>query len=425
MTALSVVAFLIVGVLNARGVLVMDRAGLDPASMMNWARIGIAFSCLAVLLASAIDYVIRHVEHSSRAASEALGDLRLAYERLALVHERLDAAKEEERRFIAGELHDDLGQLLTVIKLRLQMGAPGADTLGLVDQAIDRVRQISRELRPALLDEVGLIPALRDHVLSQSTLAGVPIQLEMRGRQRAATVTGPGDRLLPNRAGVADERASSRRQPRRSGCGSRAPTGRSALTISDDGNGFDTATLAALSAGHLGIIAMQERVRARGGTFAITSAPGAGTRVAGGPADHLVISRRSDGRRTRRSRCSESPESDDCMTTVDRIGTSGLPRIQAVTRSPSDSRSRAIVAENTFTAPDRAPFDLSRCRFAYGHGHDSRFVRRPARVVFPTAGKSNSDPNRSPKLVLFDQARPRPSRPAPRPGSPEHPRTIG
>ncbi|MES1208296.1 MAG: histidine kinase, partial [Pseudomonadota bacterium] len=179
MTALSVLAFLVVGVLNARGVLVMNRAGLDPASMTNWTRIGIAFSCLAALLTTAIDYVIRHVEHSSRAAREALGDLRLAYERLALLHERLDAAKEEERRFIAGELHDDLGQLLTVIKLRLQMAAPGADTLGLVDQAIDRVRKISRELRPALLDEVGLIPALRDHVLSQSALAGVPIQLEM------------------------------------------------------------------------------------------------------------------------------------------------------------------------------------------------------------------------------------------------------
>ena len=148
MTALSVLAFLGVGVLNARGILVLNRAGLNPASMMNWARMGPAFSCLAALLTTAIDYVIRHVEHSSRAASEALGDLRLAYERLALVHERLDAAKEDERRFIAGELHDDLGQLLTVIKLRLQMGAPGAETLGLVDQAIDRIREISRELRP-------------------------------------------------------------------------------------------------------------------------------------------------------------------------------------------------------------------------------------------------------------------------------------
>jgi signal transduction histidine kinase len=256
----------------------MNRAGLDPASMMNWARMGLAFSCLAALLTSAIDYVIRHVEHSSRAASDALGDLRLAYERLALVHERLDAAKEDERRFIAGELHDDLGQLLTVIKLRLQMGAPGAETLGLVDQAIDRVRKISRELRPALLDEVGLIPALRDHVVSQSALAGVPIQLDLPADD-SARLAPPLEiacfRIVQESLTNALRHASAA-QIRVRVLRSAATV---ALTISDDGRGFDPASLAAPSAGHLGIIAMQERVRARGGSFAITSAPGAGTRV--------------------------------------------------------------------------------------------------------------------------------------------------
>ena len=278
MTALSVLAFMGIGVLHARGVLVTNPAGLDPASMMNWARIGIVFSCLAALLTTAIDYVIRHVEHSSRAASEALGDLRLAYERLALLHERLDAAKEEERRFIAGELHDDLGQLLTVIKLRLQMGAPGAETLGLVDQAIDRVREISRELRPALLDEVGLIPALRDHVLSQSALAGVPIQLELPADDSPRL--SPALEIACFRI-VQESLTNALRHAAAAQIRVRLVRGDAtiALTIADDGRGFDAAALAAPSAGHLGIIAMQERVRARGGTFAITSPPGAGTRV--------------------------------------------------------------------------------------------------------------------------------------------------
>jgi signal transduction histidine kinase len=278
MTALSVVAFLGVGVLNARGLLTLSRAGLDPALMTNWARIGIAFSCLAALLTTAIDYVIRHVEHSSRAASDALGDLRIAYERLALLHERLDAAKEEERRFIAGELHDDLGQLLTVIKLRLQMGAPTGDTLGLVDEAIDRVGKISRELRPALLDEIGLFPALRDHVVSQSGLARVPIQLELPdddSPRLSPALEIACFRIVQESLTNALRHASAaqiRVRVARSG-------GTISLTIADDGRGFDPSSLAALGAGHLGIIAMQERVRARGGTFAITSAPGAGTRV--------------------------------------------------------------------------------------------------------------------------------------------------
>ncbi|HVY41221.1 MAG TPA: sensor histidine kinase [Polyangia bacterium] len=278
MTALSVVAFLVIGVLNARGILFTDRAGLDPTSMTNWARIGIAFSCLAALLTTAIDYVIRHVERTSQAASDALGDLRLAYERLALLHERLDAAKEEERRFISGELHDDLGQLLTVVKLRLQMGAPTAETLGLVDQAIDRIRKISRELRPALLDEVGLIPALRDHVLSQAALAGVPIHLELPDDDSPRL--SPALEIACFRI-VQESLTNALRHA--SATQIRVRVVRSAaaisLTISDDGRGFDPATLAALSAGHLGIVAMQERVRARGGSFAIASTPGAGTRV--------------------------------------------------------------------------------------------------------------------------------------------------
>ncbi len=181
MIGLAVAAYMVVGLLNARRILTLSPIGMDPRLMMNWVRIGLAFAGLSAFLTTAIDYVIRHVEHSSRAAIDALDGLRLAYERLALVHERLDAAKEEERRFIAGELHDDLGQILTVIKLRLKMGdrpgMGGPETLALVDQAIDRVRKMSRDLRPPLLDQVGLMPALRDHVRAQAGLSGVPIDL--------------------------------------------------------------------------------------------------------------------------------------------------------------------------------------------------------------------------------------------------------
>lgn len=280
MIGLSVVAYAVIGMLHGRGMLGMNPAQLDPGSMTNWWRIGIAFAGLATLLTTAIDYVIRHVEHSSQAATDALQDLRRAYERLALVHERLDAAKEEERRFVAGELHDELGQLLTVIKLRLQISEPsaGPDTLALVDQAIDRIRKISRDLRPPLLDEVGLMPALRAHVEAQSALSGVPIELTAQ----EATV-----QRLPPALEIACFRivqesltnalrhaAPSRIQVR----AMRQPS-EMALEIADDGCGFDTSALAQMSARHLGIIGMQERVRARGGNFRITSAPGSGTRI--------------------------------------------------------------------------------------------------------------------------------------------------
>jgi len=242
-----------------------------------------------VMLTTAIDFVIRHVEESSRAAAEALTDLRVAYERLALLHERFDAAKEEERRFIAHELHDELGQMLTVVKLRLAAGGaptPGrsdarqadAETLALIDGMIVRVRKISADLRPPLLDEVGLLPALRAYVDSQSALSGVPIELVTEGMEADRL---DADREIACFRVVQESLTNALRHaaPRRIRVRLiRRPTAL-ALSIVDDGRGFDTATLAAASAGHLGVVGMQERVRARGGSFRLSSRPGAGTSV--------------------------------------------------------------------------------------------------------------------------------------------------
>jgi signal transduction histidine kinase len=257
-------------------------AQLDPEKMTNWVRMGGTFGCLAALLTTAIDYVIRHVEESSRAKTRALADLRVAYERLALLHERLDAAKEDERRFIAHELHDELGQVLTVVKLRLR-GAPAdegrVETVALIDQAIDRVRKISSDLRPPLLDEIGLVPALRAYVDAQAALSGVKIELE--------TKSGDGEDRLPADLETAGFRvvqesltnALRHGSPHNIRVRALRDNASLALTISDDGRGFDPATLDGAGNGHLGVLGMRERVRARAGTFTIDSQPGNGTRV--------------------------------------------------------------------------------------------------------------------------------------------------
>jgi signal transduction histidine kinase len=288
LTGLSVLAYLAVGTLAARGVIVIDAADLDPSGIRNWVRIGVTFACLTALLTTAIEYVIRHVEDSLRETADALTDLRSAYERLALLHERFDAAKEEERRFIAHELHDELGQMLTVIKLRLSMRSRGDDarastdqtneTLALIDGMIERIRKISANLRPPLLDEVGLIPALQVYVDAQSALSGVPIELSVQDAD--------GARLDPDREiacfRVVQEsitNALRHASPKRIRVtAARLPRSIS-LSIVDDGRGFDTTALEVASAGHLGIAGMQERVHIRGGTFRVSSQPGAGTRV--------------------------------------------------------------------------------------------------------------------------------------------------
>jgi len=282
---LSTVAYFVVGTLASRGDLAINGAELDPSQMRNWTRMGIVFAFLTIFLTSGLDFVIRHVERNMRDTAEALTDLRAAYERLALLHERFDVAKEEERRFIAHELHDELGQMLTVVKLQLTAKSDGAtgratnsDTIALVDGMIDRVRRISTDLRPPLLDEVGLFPALRAHVDSQRALSGVAIELETNETD-GLRLDGAREIACFRVVQEAITNALRHAAPRRIQVRVIRRPGTLSLSIADDGRGFDTATLAAASAGHLGVAGMEERVRARGGQFRVSSRPGAGTTV--------------------------------------------------------------------------------------------------------------------------------------------------
>ena len=293
MIVLTAAAHLSVGLLVTRGVLHLDEREVDPMLMQNWFRMAAVVSLIAALLVMMIDSVIRHVEANEHAATEALGKLRGAYERLGLLNKRLEVAKEEERRFLAHELHDELGQTLTALKLRLQLGAragaPALDGVGdavaLVDNLIARVRKMSVDLRPPLLDEVGLVPALRAYLESQSGVSGVAMELEEGTEKTPLRIDG----RLPTELEIACFRvaqesitnalrhASARRVSvmivqRASGI---------TLSVKDDGRGFDVAGTieTAAAEGHLGVIGMRERVRAYGGTFQVISHRGMGTTV--------------------------------------------------------------------------------------------------------------------------------------------------
>lgn len=288
MIVVSAAAHVVIGLLVSRGVLHLAAREVDPMLMRNWLRMATSTSLLAVLLASVIDFVIRHVEANARAATRMLGELQVAYARLGQLHGRLEAAKEEERRFLAHELHDELGQSLTALKLRLQLGGqappqPSRDTtpqaLALIDQLIARVRRISVDLRPPLLDEVGLGPALRLYLEGQAALSQVPIELEVQppdGTRLAPDLEIACFRVVQESITNALRHAAARRIQVRV---VRDPD-RVSLAIRDDGRGFDPATLAGADlAGHLGIVGMRERVRGRAGLFRLTSHPGAGTSV--------------------------------------------------------------------------------------------------------------------------------------------------
>jgi signal transduction histidine kinase len=292
MIGLMAASHLAVGALVTKGAVHLDPKAVDPMLLQNWLRMTTTATLLAVLLTVMIDSVIRHVEASSKATTDALAQLRAAYERLGLLHGRLEAAKEDERRFLAHELHDELGQTLTALKLRLQLaartgGAPdgAGDAIALVDDLIARVRKMSVDLRPPLLDEVGLVPALRAYLEAQSALTGVTMELEEGTEKTPLHLEHrlPPDleiacfRVVQESITNALRHASARRVNvhivRRPGF--------IWLSVQDDGRGFDVAgTLDAAAAdGHMGVIGMRERVRARGGTFHVASRPGTGTTV--------------------------------------------------------------------------------------------------------------------------------------------------
>lgn len=200
---------------------------------------------------------------------------------------RLIEAQETERRRVARELHDEIGQALTAIKLNLQAlptsscPAPQLrDSAEIVDRALRQVRELSLDLRPSQLDDLGLVVALRWHVDRESRRAGLnsefvadllpetrlPPELEtacFRIAQEALTNV------------VRHARASRVRVDLR------WRDSELHLRIRDDGIGFDLSAVKArrISDLSLGLRGMQERALIVGGRLEIDSSPSGGTEI--------------------------------------------------------------------------------------------------------------------------------------------------
>ena len=216
-------------------------------------------------------------------------ELRTAYDRLRGLTRRFEAAKEEERKRIARELHDDLGPSLTAVIINLQLladpsrAAGGAKRLAesteLVDRIIQQIRDLSLALRPPLLDEMGLVPALRGYL--ESTAERTGLDLSFRG-DPALSGLAPEVEITAFR--VAQEALTNvvrHARAKRVTAAVERKDGRLVVAMEDDGVGFDVAAILGGSATGraLGLLGMTERVQLLGGDLAIESSPGSGTRV--------------------------------------------------------------------------------------------------------------------------------------------------
>jgi PAS domain S-box-containing protein len=212
-------------------------------------------------------------------------ELLASREQLRELSAYLEAIREEERRRIALEIHDELGQLLTALKmdvalLRMRV-VPDAeatrkidDIRELVEKTIWMVRNVASHLRPAALN-FGIVSALEWLAEDFSRRNGMPCQLVVRG----------GEPSLADAHATAVFRIvqeSLTNVSRHAGASRVAVTLVSSdvaldLRVSDDGQGFDLES--AQSGYSYGLLGMSERARLIGGTLQIDSAPGAGTMV--------------------------------------------------------------------------------------------------------------------------------------------------
>jgi signal transduction histidine kinase len=210
---------------------------------------------------------------------------------------RMVRQHEEERRRLSRELHDETAQVFSAVKMQLEAlrgimpgdAAPRVDRLrALVDTGIASIRQVTSDLRPSLLDDLGLLPALRSLVTEFTERTGVPARL-------AAPATLPalgGDADLALFRALQEALANVTRHAGATavevevavdaaGDGARGGAGAVRLAVTDNGRGFpeDEEGRVDEGAGRMGLTGMRERIHGVGGEVRVRNVGGAQLRI--------------------------------------------------------------------------------------------------------------------------------------------------
>ncbi len=249
---------------------------------------GLAWLCGRTLLAGMAD------EADASGASAQAGEdcarreqqLLRSHGQLRALAARMESAREDERRRIAREVHDQLGQALTGLRFDIAWLAARVaeqpalckkteEMSGLVDEMVQAVRRIAMALRPVVLDDLGFVPAVewqiqefeaRTHIRCEfrTTLAGVDLD-----PGKAITLFRVLQEALTN---VARHAGASRVLVRLA-----REDDTLLFSIKDDGAGFDPQRVEARHS--LGLLGMRERARLVGGSVSVAGRPGKGTEV--------------------------------------------------------------------------------------------------------------------------------------------------
>jgi signal transduction histidine kinase len=232
----------------------------------------------------------RALKKSERHYSELLQESRRMQEQLRHLSHQLLSAQEEERKIISRELHDEIAQTLTGINVQLAdlKATAGLDikdlqtkitrTQRLVEKSVQIVHRFARELRPSVLDDLGLIPALHSFVkaLSERTHIGVRLRIFAGVEHLDSDIRTVIYRVVQESlTNVARHARASQVELCIEGLSDTVN-----MKIKDNGRSFSVERmLNAKRNNRLGLLGMRERVEMVGGRFHIESAPGKGTTV--------------------------------------------------------------------------------------------------------------------------------------------------
>jgi PAS domain S-box-containing protein len=234
--------------------------------------------------------VEQSLRKSEQHYSRLLEQSRLMQEQLRFLSRQVLLTQEEERKKISRELHDVIAQTLTGINVRLaalkKQGSNNnrglkrsiARTQRLVQQSVDIVHRFARKLRPAVLDDLGLIAAL--HAFMKHFRAETGLQVSLSAFAAVEQLDGDKRTVLYRVAQEALTNVARHAHARRAEVKLQKLNGAVRLTIKDDGKGFRAERVVhTKKCKRLGLLGMRERLEIVGGNFTVTSAPGQGTTV--------------------------------------------------------------------------------------------------------------------------------------------------
>lgn len=284
-------------------------AGIVLSVLINWAVLRLALQPLAELertarrvqqgdltarvsFGSISDPDTRRLAETMNAMLRSLeaqrAQLQAHARRIQELSARVIRAQEEERKRVARELHDETGQVLTSLAIGLKV-LQGAKTLDeaqqqvaalqeLAHQALEGVHQLAVELRPKMLDDLGLIPALRWYTGQWARQLDVALSFDAQVRDER--LTPEGELVVYRMVQEALTNVAKHSGAQRVWVTVEERRGVVRATVRDDGRGFDAERIS--TAAHeqrLGLFGMQERLALVGGRLHIASTPGQGTRI--------------------------------------------------------------------------------------------------------------------------------------------------